>query len=180
MIPELGVFALVLALLVAGAQALLPLAGAHWGVASWMRVARPAAVLQCLFVWLAFACLAQAFISNDFSVAYVAANSNSALPLAYRISALWGAHEGSLLLWVLILACWSCAVSFASRGLPLAFVARVLAVMGAISAMTPKMRATMSSGRWRLSTDTANIQPESMSTQSNSEPSWLPQVAANR
>ncbi|MGR8921984.1 MAG: heme lyase CcmF/NrfE family subunit, partial [Gammaproteobacteria bacterium] len=88
---------------------------------------------QCLLVFAAFLALVWAFVANDFSVAYVAANSNSALPLAYRISAVWGAHEGSLLLWVLMLALWSAAVSFSSRSLPPAFVARVLAVMGAIS-----------------------------------------------
>ena len=133
MIPELGHFALAMALAIALLQTLVPLIGAQRGNVLWMSLARPAARAQLLFVALAFAALAQAFINNDFSVAYVAANSNSALPLAYRISALWGAHEGSLLLWVLILACWSCAVSIFSRGLPLAFVARVLAVMGAIS-----------------------------------------------
>ena len=133
MIPELGHFALAVALAIALLQAVVPLVGAHRGNVLWMSLARPAARAQLVFIALAFAALTHAFISNDFSVAYVAANSNSALPLAFRISALWGAHEGSLLLWVLLLAAWSCAVSFASGGLPLAFVARVLAVMAVIS-----------------------------------------------
>ncbi len=133
MIPELGHFALALALAIGILQAIVPLIGAQRGNVLWMSLARPAARTQLVFIALAFVALAHAFVTNDFSVAYVAANSNSALPLAYRISALWGAHEGSLLLWVLLLSCWSCAVSFASRGLPLAFVARVLAVMAMIS-----------------------------------------------
>ena len=133
MIPEIGHFALTLALAIALAQTIIPLLGAHYGKVAWMALARPAARAQLVFVGVAFAALMQAFISNDFSVVYVATNSNSALPLAYRIAAVWGAHEGSLLLWVLLLSAWSCAVSFASRGLPLALVARVLAVMGAIS-----------------------------------------------
>ncbi len=133
MIPELGHFALAVALAIAVLQAVVPLVGAQRGNVLWMSLARPAARAQLVFLALAFAALSHAFITNDFSVAYVAANSNSALPLAFRISALWGAHEGSLLLWVLLLAVWSCAVSFASRGLPLAFVARVLAVMAIIS-----------------------------------------------
>ncbi|MGE0483621.1 MAG: heme lyase CcmF/NrfE family subunit [Gammaproteobacteria bacterium] len=133
MIVELGHFALVLALAVALLQAVVPLVGAARGDLAWMTFARGAARLQCGCVALAFIALTWAFIDNDFSVAYVAANSNSALPLAYRISAVWGAHEGSLLLWVLLLAVWTAAVSLRSGGLPAAFVARVLAVMGLIS-----------------------------------------------
>jgi cytochrome c-type biogenesis protein CcmF len=133
MIPEVGVFALVLALLVAAVQAVLPMAGAHWGVAGWMRVARPAAALQCLFAWLAFACLAQAFLAGDFSVRYVAANSHSELPAVYRFAAVWGSHEGSMLLWQCLLSGWTLAVALCSRELPPAYVARVLAVMGALS-----------------------------------------------
>ena len=133
MIAEFGHFALVLALMLAVAQGTLPLFGAHRGNLAWMAVASAAARAQCLFVLLAFAALVLAFAQNDFSIAYVVSNSNSALPLAYRISAVWGAHEGSLLLWVLILALWTTAVSFFSGGLPAAFRARVLAVMGLIS-----------------------------------------------
>ncbi len=133
MIAELGHFALTMALALAVLQAVFPLIGAQRGDVSWMSMAKPAARAQCVFVVLAFAALAHAFANNDFSLAYVAANSNSALPLAYRLSAIWGAHEGSLLLWVLILALWSAAVTFKSGGLPMAFVSRVIAVMGIIS-----------------------------------------------
>ena len=133
MIAELGHFALVLALAVAVLQTVVPLLGAARGDLVWMAIARPAARVQCLLVALAFGALVWAFVANDFSVAYVAQNSNSALPLFYRISAVWGAHEGSLLLWVLLLALWTSAVSYRSDGLPPAFVARVLAVMGLVS-----------------------------------------------
>ncbi|AEI79744.1 periplasmic heme lyase subunit [Cupriavidus necator N-1] len=134
MIAELGHFALIVALLVALVQAVVPLAGAARGQLAWMALARPAARVQCLLVALSFAALTWSFVSNDFSVRYVAANANSALPLAYRIAAVWGGHEGSMLLWTLMLGLWSLAVSACSRQLPLAAVARVLAVMGAISA----------------------------------------------
>ena len=87
-----------------------------------------------MFVVVAFACLVHAFVSNDFSVPYVARNSNSHLPLFYQVAAVWGAHEGSLLLWILILSIWSVAVAAFSRGLPLTFSSRVLGVMGLISA----------------------------------------------
>ena len=130
---ELGHFALICALLAALVQGLLPLAGAPRGFTPWMALARPAAVLQCLLVLAAWLSLTVAFVDNDFSVRYVAANSNSALPLVYRMAAVWGGHEGSMLLWTLMLACWSLAVAVFSRNLPLAFVARVFGVMGAIS-----------------------------------------------
>ncbi|HXF65185.1 MAG TPA: heme lyase CcmF/NrfE family subunit, partial [Burkholderiales bacterium] len=133
MIPEIGQLALVLALLLAAAQGVLALAGAARGDAAWMSVARPAAHGQFVFVAIAFGCLTYAFVANDFSVQYVASNSNSALPLAYRIAGVWGGHEGSLLLWVLILTAWTVAVSVFSRGLPADFVARVLGVMGLVS-----------------------------------------------
>jgi len=133
MVPELGQFALSLALLIAAAQGILPLAGAARGNAAWMRVARPAAQGQFVFVAFAFACLSYAFVTNDFSVQYVASNSNSELPLKYRIAAVWGGHEGSLLLWVLILCSWMVAVTVFSRRLPEDMVARVLGVMGLVS-----------------------------------------------
>ncbi|SOZ62672.1 periplasmic heme lyase subunit with CcmH, transfers heme from CcmE to apocytochrome c, cytochrome c-type biogenesis [Cupriavidus taiwanensis] len=134
MIAELGHFTLIVALLVALVQAVVPLAGAARGRLAWMALARPAARVQCGLVALSFAALTWCFVDHDFSVRYVAANANSALPLAYRIAAVWGGHEGSMLLWTLMLALWSLAVSVWSRQLPLAAVARVLAVMGAISA----------------------------------------------
>jgi cytochrome c-type biogenesis protein CcmF len=133
MIPELGQFALVLALCLALVQGTLPLAGAANGNAAWIAVARPAAQGQFVFVALAFGFLAYSFIVNDFSVANVATNSNSALPLHYRIAATWGSHEGSLLLWALMLTLWSVAVSVFSRRLPEEMVARVLGVMGLVS-----------------------------------------------
>jgi cytochrome c-type biogenesis protein CcmF len=133
MIPEIGVFCLVLALLVALVQGTLALAGAHWGVTSWMRVARRAALGQFLFASLAMGCLAWSFFDNDFSVLYVAANSHVALPTPYRLAALWGGHEGSMLLWLHLLAGWTLAVARFSRQLPEAFVARVLGVMACLS-----------------------------------------------
>ncbi|WP_120344676.1 heme lyase CcmF/NrfE family subunit [Paraburkholderia fungorum] len=134
MIPEIGHFALILALLLALTTATLPLLGAQLGIAGWMRLAWPAARAQCAFVALAFACLAWSFLSDDFSVAYVADNSNSALPAIYRFTAVWGGHEGSLLLWVLLLTVWMVAVTFFSRQLAVPMVARVLAVMSWIAA----------------------------------------------
>src|SRR5262245_41668963 len=133
MIPEIGQFALILALLLAIVQGTLPIAGAARGVPQWMALARPAAQGQFLFVAAAFACLAYSFVTNDFSVLNVATNSNSQLPLRYRFAATWGSHEGSLLLWMLMLAGWTCAVSLASRRLPNEMVARVLGVMGLVS-----------------------------------------------
>ncbi len=133
MIPELGHFALIVALCIAGVQAVLPLIGAQRGDATWMALARPAAQGQLVFVVIAFACLAWSFVSNDFSVLNVASNSNSLLPLRYRFAATWGSHEGSLLLWVLMLTLWMTAVSVFSRRLPSEMVARILSVMAMIS-----------------------------------------------
>ncbi|NKB36076.1 MAG: heme lyase CcmF/NrfE family subunit [Gammaproteobacteria bacterium] len=133
MIPELGHFALILALFIALLQTIVPMVGAARGNPAWIAIARPAAQAQGLFVLFAFVLLMHSFVVNDFSVLYVAANSNSKLPVIYRISAVWGAHEGSLLLWALILCGWTVAVSLFSKSLPDRFVARVLAVMGAIS-----------------------------------------------
>jgi cytochrome c-type biogenesis protein CcmF len=134
MIAELGQFALALALAVALVQAVMPIAGAARGEPSWIALARPAARTQALLVAFAFGCLAYSFVANDFSVAYVVAHSNSALPLHYRISGVWGGHEGSLLLWTLMLGVWMTAVSLFSGHLPEEMTARVLGVMGIISA----------------------------------------------
>jgi len=133
MIPEIGHFSLILALTLAAAQAVLPIAGAARRVPEWMALARSAAQGQFVFVAIAFGCLAWSFVNNDFSVVNVATNSNSQLPLQYRIAATWGSHEGSLLLWVLMLAVWTVAVSVFSRHLPDEMVARVLGVMGLVS-----------------------------------------------
>ncbi|MDR3388925.1 MAG: heme lyase CcmF/NrfE family subunit [Rudaea sp.] len=133
MLPELGLFALILALLLAFVQCTLPIYGAWRGSAALISVARPAVAGQAVFVALAFGILTYAFVSQDFSVAYVAQNSNLALPWYYRFSAVWGAHEGSLLLWLLILNIWSVAVAAFSRRLPDALMARVLGVLGFVA-----------------------------------------------
>ena len=133
MIPEIGTFALIVALCLAVLQGTLPLAGATRGIPAWIGIAKPAARGQLLFVLIAYACLTWAFITHDFSVLYVAHNSNLNLPLLYRISGVWGAHEGSLLLWLLILCGWTGAVTCFSRSVPDRMVARVLAILGLIS-----------------------------------------------
>jgi cytochrome c-type biogenesis protein CcmF len=132
-LPELGQVLLVCALLAALLQAVLPLWGAQRGRGAWMAVAVPAAFAQLVLVAGAFALLTVAFVQQDFSVRYVAENSNTLLPLAYRYSAVWGAHEGSLLMWVLVLALWGGAVALWSKRLPDTVRARVLGVMGIIS-----------------------------------------------
>ncbi len=133
MIPELGHLAMILALCLALVQSTLPLIGAWRGDRQWMSLAQPAAWGQFAFLAFAFACLTYAFMVDDFSVAYVAQNSNTALPWYYKFSAVWGAHEGSLLLWALILGGWTFAVAIFSRQLPEEMLARVLGVMGIIS-----------------------------------------------
>ena len=133
MIPELGHFVLVLALAAAIAQAFFGLAGPALGRQAWIEVARPAVIAQFVLVSLSLAALVYAFVQNDFSVEYVAANSNTALPVGYRIAAVWGAHEGSLLLWAWIMVAWTLAVALLSRNLPPEFAARVLGVLGLIA-----------------------------------------------
>jgi cytochrome c-type biogenesis protein CcmF len=134
MVPELGHLALALALAVAILQATIPLYGATRGDPRLMEVARTTAVAQFGLLAFSFLCLVLSFVYNDFSVAYVAQNSNSQLPVRYRISAVWGGHEGSLLLWALILAGWTLAVAVLGRELPRELLARVLAVLGVVSA----------------------------------------------
>ena len=133
MIPELGHFALIVALTLALVQGILPLVGAQRGIPGFIAVARPAAQGQFVFVTIAFVSLAYSFYANDFSIAYVADHSNSSLPLFYRLSAVWGGHEGSLLLWVQMLTVWMLAVTVFSRSLPDEMVARILGVMGLVS-----------------------------------------------
>jgi len=133
MIPELGQIALLLALGVAVIQGTIPLIGAARSRADWMSFARPAAQTHFVLVAIAFLCLASCFVRNDFSVLYVASNSNSALPLAYRIAGVWGGHEGSLLLWLMMLSIWMLAVSQFSSHLPRPVIARILSVMGLVS-----------------------------------------------
>jgi cytochrome c-type biogenesis protein CcmF len=133
MIPEIGHFALILALSLALCQGVLPLIGAHRNDAAMMAVGRTAANGQFFFVAFAFGCLVWAFLQSDFSVAYVANHSQLSLPTVYKISAVWGAHEGSLLMWVLILSMWTVAVGYFSRNLPDSFAARVIGVLGLLS-----------------------------------------------
>src|SRR6266403_473516 len=133
MIPEIGQIALILALMLAVMQATLPLTGAARGVPQLIALARPTAQAQFIFVAIAFCCLAYSFINNDFSVLNVATNSNSQLPLHYRLAATWGSHEGSLLLWTFMLSIWMVAVTLFSNHLPSEMIARVLSVMAMIS-----------------------------------------------
>jgi cytochrome c-type biogenesis protein CcmF len=133
MIAELGHFALILALCMALVLGLLPIIGAARSVTGWIAVARRAAYAQLLFMATAYGCLTYSFITHDFSVAYVAGNSNTSLPFLYLVSGVWGAHEGSLLLWALILTCWTGLVARFSRNIPDVTVARVLGVMGLVS-----------------------------------------------
>jgi cytochrome c-type biogenesis protein CcmF len=133
LLPELGHFALILALLLAGLQAFFGIAGPALARERWMSAVTTTVAGQAVMVATAVACLVSAFVGNDFSVAYVAENSNSALPLFYRVTALWGAHEGSLLLWILLLAAWTVAVALGSARLPPRFAARVLGVLGVVS-----------------------------------------------
>jgi len=133
MIPEIGHFSLILALVVALALGSLSLAGGQLGRADWMALARPGAQALWLLTGFSFVCLSYAFYTNDFSVLYVAQHSNTKLPDIYRIAAVWGGHEGSLLLWLLMLCTWMMAVSLFSRQLPDVMVSRVLGVLGLVA-----------------------------------------------
>ena len=133
MIPELGHFSLIIALCLALTLGILPIIGAARNNPVLMGVARPLAYGQFVFIALAFATLANAFLNNDFSVLYVAEHSNSQLPAQYRFAAIWGGHEGSLLLWAFILSIWTAAVATFSKHLPQEMVARVLGVMGLVA-----------------------------------------------
>jgi cytochrome c-type biogenesis protein CcmF len=133
MIPEIGQFALILALVLSGAQTVFGIVGAARGDLRWQAAVRPAVAGQFVLISTSIVALVHAFITFDFSVAYVASNANSALPTFYRVAALWGAHEGSLLLWAWILAAWTLAVAVASRNLPVSFASRVLGVLGFVS-----------------------------------------------
>jgi cytochrome c-type biogenesis protein CcmF len=132
-LPELGHFALILALLLAALQAFFGIAGPMLGRGRWMAAVTPAVAGQAVMVATAVACLIASFVGNDFSVVYVADNSNTSLPLFYRVTALWGAHEGSLLLWILLLAAWTVAVTIGASRLPQRFAARVLGILGVVS-----------------------------------------------
>src|SRR5579872_5844768 len=133
MLPELGHFALILALLLAALQAFFGIAGPMFARERWSAAVVPAVAGQFVMVATAVGCLVASFVGEDFSVRYVAENSNSALPLFYRVTALWGAHEGSLLLWVFLLSGWTVAVTIGAARLPQRFGARVLGVLGVVS-----------------------------------------------
>jgi cytochrome c-type biogenesis protein CcmF len=133
MIPELGMLSLIMALGVALIQAVVPLLGTLFHNPVWIRLARPAAYTQFVFMGSAFLILMYSFVVSDFSVLYVAENSNTHMPLIYRMAAVWGAHEGSLLLWAMVLSLWTVAVALFSRNMPDDFTARVISVMGMIT-----------------------------------------------
>lgn len=133
MIPEIGEFALIIALFLSAVLALVPMYGAATVNELWMSYAKPLAKGQFLFMLISFICLGYAFSQDDFSVIYVAQHSNSQMPIQFKLSAIWGGHEGSLLLWAFILSGWTLAVSLFSRSLPLDMLARFLSVMGIIA-----------------------------------------------
>ncbi|HAS15265.1 MAG TPA: heme lyase NrfEFG subunit NrfE [Idiomarina abyssalis] len=133
MIAEAGHLAIAIALAFSVLLAVYPLWGAAKGNGGMMSLARPFAYGQFFFTAIAFALLVAGFVTNDFSIAYVAANSNSQLPVVYRVTAVWGSHEGSFLLWMLMQAGWIAAVAIFSRSMPLPMIARVLAILGLIS-----------------------------------------------
>ncbi|MEI7795039.1 MAG: heme lyase CcmF/NrfE family subunit [Methylococcaceae bacterium] len=133
MLPELGQFALILGACLSLVLAVVPLIGVQKGVGSWIAMARPAAFGQLFFMIVSYGILTTAFIQHDFSVLYVASNSNTHLPFMYLIAGVWGSHEGSLLLWALILSLWTAAVAMFSKSLPTELVARVLSIMGAVA-----------------------------------------------
>ncbi len=134
MIPELGNFSLILALALSVMLGALPIIGSRLGIHSWVGFARPAALALVPLVGFSYACLTISFLQNDFSVTYVANNSNTHLPLIYKLSGVWGGHEGSLLLWILTLSLWTGAVGLFSRGIPPGLSAIVLSVLGMITA----------------------------------------------
>ncbi len=133
MLPELGHVALIISLLLFVCLAIVPLVGVYTHNRLLMASSRSLALGSFIFILISFLCLVKAFLDDDFSVAYVANHSNTLLPTVYKVSAVWGGHEGSLLLWGLILSTWTFAVSIFSRHLPIDMLARVLAVMGMIS-----------------------------------------------
>lgn len=163
LITELGYFALLLALVLAILQAVLPTLGIFKNQIQWQRLAPSLAVAGSLAMIVSFLCLMAGFIYNDFSLVYVAGHSNSLLPWYYKVSATWGGHEGSLLLWITILAVWCACVAMFSRALPIDMRARVLAILGAVQTMMIAMIAFTSSPFERtlptLPVDGADLNP---------------------
>jgi len=133
MVPEVGHFALILALIFSIALTVLPMTGSLTGNQLLMHTGRSLSVGLFFFVSVSFGCLIYAFVTDDFSVSYVAGHSNSLLPIYYKVSAVWGGHEGSLLLWALMLASWTLAIAWLSKSLPLELRSQVLSVMGFVS-----------------------------------------------
>ena len=130
MIPELGSFSLILALCLSALLGGLPIAGAHFNNPVWISMARPLTAGVFVFLGLAISALAYAFVTDDFSVSFVAQHSNTLLPMRYKLTAVWGGHEGSFLLWTFMLAGWMLSVGIFSKSMPEEFVARVLGVLG--------------------------------------------------
>ncbi|MCB1672508.1 MAG: heme lyase NrfEFG subunit NrfE, partial [Pseudomonadales bacterium] len=130
MVPEFGHFSLIMAFCLSLVLGTLPMAGASRGNRVWMNLARPLAAGVFVFLGVSLASLAYAFVTDDFSVRFVAQHSNSLLPARYKLTAVWGGHEGSFLLWTFMLAGWMLGVGLFSRALPQDFVARVLGVLG--------------------------------------------------
>jgi cytochrome c-type biogenesis protein CcmF len=133
MIVEIGHFALILAACVALVQGVLPLAGTALNHQRWQALARPTAAVQFLLIAFSFGVLAHGALNDDFSIKYIAEHSNSLLPAQYKLASVWGGHEGSLLLWMLMLSGWTVSVALFSRTLPLAMVARVIGILGLVS-----------------------------------------------
>ncbi|HHJ80257.1 MAG TPA: heme lyase CcmF/NrfE family subunit [Candidatus Tenderia electrophaga] len=133
MIPEIGQFALIIALCLAILQGIFPILGAQLNIRPWMAMARPVAQGQFIFIAISFACLVYTFVTDDYSVLYTASHSNSLLPVQYKVAGVWGGHEGSLLLWAMMLGLWTFLVSIFSKNLPDEMVARVLGVLGLIA-----------------------------------------------
>uniref|UniRef100_UPI00286C2778 heme lyase CcmF/NrfE family subunit n=1 Tax=Tabrizicola sp. TaxID=2005166 RepID=UPI00286C2778 len=158
MIVELGHFALILALSVAVIQSTLPMWGAWRQDARLMAVAEPAAKIQLLLVGFAFAALTYAFVNSDFSLAVVTANSHTLKPMLYKISGVWGNHEGSLLLWVLILAVYGASVAWFGDNLPASLRARVISVQGMIGVAFLLFMLLTSNPFWRLESPPLNGQ----------------------
>ena len=184
MIAEIGHFALILALVVAVVQGTLPMIGAAQGRASWMAVARPSAQLQLLLVLTAFLALMQAYVVSDFSLANVAQNSHSAKPMLYKITGVWGNHEGSMLLWVLILALFGAAVAAFGGNLPPTLRARVLSIQALIASASSPSRSsprTPSSGSSRCRSTAGTSIPCSRTPASPStRPCSTPATSASR
>ena len=134
MIPEIGLYCLILAFCLSIVQGILPMAGSYIRATRWLQLAVPLSLLSCLLLCASFATLVYCFVADDFSLQYVANNSNTQLPVPYKISATWGAHEGSLLLWLLVLSLWSAVFSLRSSLLPVLIRARILSILGLLAA----------------------------------------------